>query len=144
MTLIAQHTVSLRATPENVWSKLINTVTWTMWDTQIQWAELDHGVKVGSKGKMKLKGSMPRSFRITDVNPQHSYTSEAKAAWIPITFEHRMKTSGDDVSLTFVISATGLAVDLFALLYGRGMRRSLPVSMANFKRQIESTGLSAR
>jgi hypothetical protein len=135
--LITSHTITIRATPDAVWAKMIDFTSFSTWDSQIEWVTLDKGVTVGSRGKLKTKGNLAVPFWITEVNPQRSYTSVAGIGPMRMIAEHEMSVVSDGVQVRFALSSEGWGAWLHRLIYGRMMREGLPQWMENLKQQLE-------
>lgn len=138
METIVQHTVHVRATPEEVWKKLSDVPRWADWDTGMTWAEIQGPFVAGARGRFKAAGSpIATPLEIVDVDPARGYTSEARVVTLKLRFDHRFEVVGDEVALTFSIAAEGPGTELFRWLRGPALRRDLPAWMDRFRADLE-------
>jgi hypothetical protein len=145
MSMIAEHSVVIRATPDEVWSKLTDVARWPTWDVALEWVDAEPPFAHGSTRRWKAKGGIPLDLTVTSADPAKGYTSESRFFGQRMIFEHYFREAGPEtVELTFRILIEGFGSSFTKLFQGSAIRRGLPVWMENFKLSLEESGARAR
>ena len=85
------------ASPNTVWSLLVDLEAWPLWGPSVTRAELDHGTELGlgSRGRVWTPVGVPLPFEITDFVPGRRWSWHV--AGIPAT-THGVVASGRGTS----------------------------------------------
>jgi hypothetical protein len=136
---IADHSISVAASPEAVWRKLVDWTTWQNWDRGLDLARFDGQLEAGAIGELKLKDGLQVKLRVTECRPGDSYTSEFSLFGTTFIFGHVMSPNADrTVQLRFTADAQGITAFLIGNIAKAKIERGLPEWMSNLKRAIET------
>jgi uncharacterized membrane protein len=128
------------ASPEQVWALLVDVERWPEITKSISTARrVDEGpLRVGSEAIIE-QPRLPRArWRVTELEPGHSFTWETSARGLTTVGGHIVDPDSQGSRLTLTLSMHGpLARPLYALT-SRLSRRYLTMEMEGFRRTAES------
>jgi hypothetical protein len=142
--------IRIAATPRDVWTVLVDVENWPIWASQFKRLErLDSApLGLGSNVRVKPKGMLASTWRVTEYEDARSFTWESSLApGLLVTGGHVLLAGGAGTNAEFWLEAGGAFGSLLAPLlrrtvfsrntrsateglkrYMEGRRRSLPSS----------------
>jgi len=130
----AEHTLDTSAAPDEVWRRLEEVSHWPEWDLGVSWAELTGPFKVGSFGKMKVRGEGTLTFRLAKVVANRTFTALVKLPLAEIRHTHDQEASTMGTRMTHRIEISGPLSWLYGMTRGRKLREGLAPSMRSLAR----------
>jgi hypothetical protein len=135
---IAERTVIVKAPAQAAWDKLVDWKTMHEWDTFMDWIRFDGDIKMGSKGRLKMRDGAEVDIVVTSFDAPKQYTDEFKMFGLHMIFHHEVNSRPDgDTAVRIAIEAKGPVGMLLAPMMKAQMKEKLPVLMAKYKRQLE-------
>ena len=118
-----EHTLETKAPAEAIWRLWADVSTWSRWDDDIEWAQLEGSFAVGSRGRLKPKGIPAAGFALVSVVPGVSYTVEQRLPLATLRFHHELaETAGGSTRFTHRVTIAGPLGPLFGSVFGRRMK----------------------
>ena len=143
VTLIDREFV-VNASLESAWQYLLRLDQWPTWAHHIKLIEVHPKGHLGpeSKGVIHLANGMKSTFRVTDFNPYRNWKWVGPFLWLTIHYDHRFESiSSRQTKLTFVLQASGFAINsagrLFARIYLQNLERAIPRLVKNIESSDE-------
>jgi uncharacterized protein YndB with AHSA1/START domain len=137
----AVHTERVTASPADVWALWEDPVRWPEWNAQIERAELDGELAVGSKAKVKFRRGGRAEFEVVALEPQRVLTDEARFPGARFGHEHRINPGpANGCEITHRLYVVGPAAGFWALMLGRKRIRESVVEFASREREITEGG----
>jgi hypothetical protein len=124
-----EHSAESEASPESIWERYTDVELWSEWSKGVEESELDGEFEVGSKGTVKPP-NLPRStFELVEVEPERSFTSQAKLPLGTICLEHRLEPSNGGTKITHRTTIDGPLDFVWSRVVGWVVKRELAPSV---------------
>jgi hypothetical protein len=125
-------TATLGAAPAAVWAVWADMTSYPAWDPRDEEMRLDGPFATGTTGWSKQAGRRPGSpFTLTLVEPMTRWVNELPLPGGSLVIDHQLEAvSGGRSAVRKTYTAHGPMAVLFALHFGRGIRREMPASFA--------------
>jgi len=134
-------TTTVKAPPEAVWRLFVDVERWPeMTESISNVRRADSGpLRVGSEA-IVWQPRLPRArWRVTEVEPGHSFTWQTSSPGVTSVGGHSVEADGQGSVLTLTLRVTGpLARPIYALVRARS-RRYLAMEAEGFRRTAESS-----
>ncbi len=133
-------TTAADASPEQVWALFVDVERWAKMTKSISAARrVDEGpLRVGSEAIIE-QPRLPRvRWRVTDLEPGHSFTWKTSARGITTVGGHIVDAKGQGSRITLTLRMHGPLAPLLYALTSRLSRRYLTMEMEGFRRAAES------
>jgi Polyketide cyclase / dehydrase and lipid transport len=131
------HTLKTTASPAQIWEIWTDVAHWSEWDTELTDAYLVGLFELGATGKLTPKTGRASTFRISQFNPNESYTLTIELPFCYLNVHRYLDCQPNATYFTHEVSFDGLLAWVFGLLLGRKFRAVLPSVMENIKRIAE-------
>jgi uncharacterized membrane protein len=137
-----QHvTTAVAAPPEEVWRLFVDMERWPeMTESITDVKRADSGpLRVGSEAIVR-QPRLPRArWRVTELEPGHSFTWQTSAPGVTTVGGHTVEADGQGSVITLALRVRGpLARPIYALVRARS-RRYLAMEAEGFRRTAEAT-----
>ena len=130
--------VQIEAAAEQVWAAMVDVASWPQWiETVIAVKRLDGGpFGVGSRARVRIKGSPAATWRVTEFTPGKSFTWETT---LPpkIVASHEIEASDGGTRLTLAVTSRGIIGALVSRFASRVTERNVGMEAEGFKRHLE-------
>jgi hypothetical protein len=127
MTWRFEHSADSAADPHAVWRRYVDVEHWCEWSQQgVDWSRIDGPFEVGTKGKSKPPGSPTLRFRLTAVEPDALFVSEARMPGAHLRFEHLIAPTEPGSRITHRVTLDGLLAFLYTRVVRKGVEQGLP------------------
>jgi uncharacterized membrane protein len=128
------------APPDQVWPLFLDLDRWPeLTESITSLRRLDTGpVRVGSEAVVKQPGLPPARWRVTEIEPGHSFVWATTSTGVTTTGGHYVTASGPGSEITLTLGLAGLLAPVMNLLLGRLVRRYVTMEMEGFRRGAES------
>lgn len=137
-----EYEVSIPAdtSPEDVWRLFVDLERWPqMTKSMREVRRLDSGpLRVGSEAVVRQPGLPPTRWRVTELEPGHSFTWESAAGGVTTVGSHIVKADGQRAMITLTLSQHGPLAGVLGVLVGRRARRYVSMEAEGFRRTAES------
>jgi len=135
-------TVTIDASPEEVWAVLADVERWPEWTASITSVEpLDGGSAfgAGSRAQVKQPGFPAATWTVTDWAPGKDFTWTARAAGVTTVADHELAAQPDGTTtVTLRLRQSGPLAGLVALLFGSRTRRYVGMEAQGLKARTEA------
>ncbi|GGJ32340.1 hypothetical protein [Deinococcus roseus] len=133
-----KHTERLSVAPGDLWQVLTDVAHWSMWDTEVESAQMEGLFRQGSKGTIKHKngGSIKFSVLLCDVG-QSYIISTTLALGVEMLTKRYWEKDGNDILLTQEITLIGPMAPIFLRMRKEGFSKNVPQSLQNIKALLE-------
>jgi Polyketide cyclase / dehydrase and lipid transport len=122
-----EHSALSSARREEVWPRYADVEHWSEWSQKgVEWSRIDGPFEAGTEGKTKAPGFPASRFRLTAVEPERMFASEATLPGARLVFEHVIESVGAGVQITHRARVEGPMAWLWAALMRRSIERGLP------------------
>lgn len=139
-----EHQVSILAntSPEDVWRLFVDLERWPeMTKSMLEVRRLDSGpLRVGSEAIVRQPGLPRTRWRVTELQPGHSFTWESAAGGVTTAGSHIVEADGQGAMITLTLSQHGPLAGVMGALVGRRARRYVSMEAEGFRRTAESIG----
>lgn len=132
-----EESIDISAEPKAVFAVYQNVADWPRWDPETEAASLDGEFVKGATGTVKPKGAPITKIKIIELTQDQSFTIECTLPLCKMRFIHVMKGTDSGTHLVNQLVFTGLLSPVFGRMFGKGISKSLPGSLAGIKRFIE-------
>ena len=124
-----EHSAESKASPESVWERYTDVKLWSEWSKGVEESELDGEFEAGSKGTVKPP-NLPRSaFELIEVEPERSFTSQAKLPLGTIRLEHTLEPTDGGTKITHRTTIDGPLDFVWTRVVGWVVKRELAPSV---------------
>lgn len=121
-----EHSAISPARREDIWPHYADVEHWSSWSRKgVEWSRLDGPFEAGTEGKTKAPGFPAFRFRLTAVEPERMFASEAKLPGARLVIEHVIESVGAGVEITHRARVDGPMAWLWATLIRRGTEKGL-------------------
>jgi len=122
-----EHSAETTASGADVWPYYADVEHWNAWSQHgVEWSRLDGPFEPGSKGMSKAPGFPASRFRLTAVEPERMFASEAKLPGARLGFEHVIEPAGAGTRITHRARVEGPLAGMWSLLVRRSIEKGLP------------------
>lgn len=137
---VAAATVTVDASPHDIWAIWADVNAWTNWDQGLQRTEMRGNFKAGTTFSLTPQGGQPVQVQIKTVTQGEEFSDEAVLPFGTIRTYHRMEPLGERVKMTHEIQAEirAEAIGLFEKDIWPHMQIGLPVSLNNIASIVEA------
>ena len=134
-----KESIQIEAKPEDIFAVYKDVENWTSWDKHVISASLNGDFKVGTKGKIQpIKGPEVK-IKITKLEENRLFVTEATPPLAKISFEHILTPIEDNLTeVTHKVKFSGISGGVFANMLGDKIKKSLPTVLKNLKQKLES------
>jgi uncharacterized protein YndB with AHSA1/START domain len=132
----AIHSERLAAGPADVWALWAKPHRWPQWNEQIERAEADGELAVGSQAKVKFKRGGTVRFEVVELEPERRLISEARFPGARLGHEHRLAPGRSSVEVSHRIYLEGPLSGFWSLMIGRRRVRESVVRFAEREREL--------
>ncbi len=141
---IADSKIQIQGSLEAVWHKLVDWQTMHTWDIFMESVIFDGPLRLGSKGKLRMKGGPEVELVVTSFNEPHSYTDEFTLLGSRFIFFHQLSEHSENLLVLHItVETNGFLASLLAPLMRIDTEKKMPILMNNFKKQFETNKASA-
>lgn len=137
-----EHQVSIPAntSPEDVWRLFVDMERWPeMTKSMREVRRLDSGpLRVGSEAIVRQPGLPRTRWRVTELQPGHSFTWESAAGGVTTASSHIVEADDQGAMITLTLSQHGPLAGVMGALVGRRARRYVSMEAEGFRRAAES------
>ena len=135
-----ENTIEIEAPVQRVWALNTDVESWpAITPTVTKVERLDRGpFRTSSTARVKQPGQRTKVWTVTSLDPEHSFTWEARVLGTQMTASHTVTPNGSGASNTLVLEVTGPGSGLVGRLVGRQISKVLATENANFKRVAEA------
>lgn len=133
-------TTAVDAPPERVWPLFVDVERWPEMTKSIREVRrVDSGpFQVGSEAIVRQPRLLPARWRVTGLEPGHSFTWEATTGGVTTVGGHIVDADGPGSKITLTLRLRGPFARLVYTLWGGLSRRYLLMEMEGFRRTAES------
>jgi uncharacterized membrane protein len=126
--------------PEDVWRLFVDLERWPeMTKSMREVRRLDSGpLRVGSEAVVRQPGLPRTRWRVTELEPGHSFTWESAAGGVTTAGSHIVEADGRGAMITLTLSQHGPLAGVVGVLVGRRARRYVSMEAEGFRRTAES------
>jgi hypothetical protein len=122
----ASHSLRSSAEPADVWALWADPARWPNWNEQIERAELDGPLEVGTTARIKLKRGGTIRYEILALEPERLLLDETRLPGARMAHERRITPVDGAIEISNRIYVRGPLAGLYRLLMGRRTRESVP------------------
>ena len=140
MAIHIERTVSINASPERVWSVMMDVERWPEWTESMKSVErLDSGeFGVGSKAKLKIRRSPNANvWTVTELTPNRSFTWETNSGGVKGVATHVIEPDGNGSKVTLIVGLSGIVATLFGPMIAGPSRQNVEMEAEGLKRRAE-------
>jgi uncharacterized membrane protein len=121
--------------PSQVWRSFVDVEHWPeMTRSMREVRRLDSGpLRVGSEAIIKQPGLPRNRWRVTELEPDRSFTWETKAGGVTAVGGHLVVPAGPGSTITLTLSQHGPLAGIIGVLMGRRIRRNLAMELEGFR-----------
>lgn len=124
-----KHSVTVKASPERVWSIWMDVANWPTWDPLIKESSSAGPLKLGVQGRVVPQKGLPSRFKIVSFEPRIKWALEASLIAAKLKITRSLTIQGDFTTFTHEVEFSGFASSIFANLLGPEFRVALPEVM---------------
>ncbi|GHF45401.1 uncharacterized protein YndB with AHSA1/START domain [Deinococcus metalli] len=133
-----EHTVTVRATPAELWTVWTDVAAWPTWDTPLVEALLGGPFRAGTTGRLTDRSGRTSRFTITEVDGPRAYTFETALPLARLVVRRAITAERPgSLDMTHHVHFTGALAALWARLLGPAFRSQLPGVMESLRRRVE-------
>lgn len=137
---ISQHSVVIKASPQDVWNKLSDVENWPTWDKSLSWCKFSKSFAEGESGSLKPSIGPPTTFKLINVIDKMSFDAQSSLPLCnKMIIGHHLEQCKEGTRLTHSIKFEGWLSCLFERVIGNGLRASLPSAMDSLKSSLEQS-----
>jgi uncharacterized membrane protein len=141
---ITEHrvTTAVDAPPAQVWRLFVDVEHWPqMIGSYRDVRRTDSGpLRVGSEAVVRQVGLPRARWRVTELEPGHTFTWQTTGAGLTSSGRHVVEASGQGAVVTLILRLDGPLARVVEVLLGRRTRRYLSMELDGFRRAAESAG----
>ena len=130
-------TQTAKASSSQIWALYQDVENWNIWDSELEWSNIDGEFKNGTNGELKSKGSPKVKFVLTDVEELKKFTTSADIPLGKLIIEHYITEENQNIEFSHVVYFTGPLAYIFDLILGGTFRKALPNVLVNIKNLLE-------
>ncbi len=132
----ASHSERSSAAPAAIWALWADASRWPAWNEQLESAELEGELAVGTEATVKFKRGGKMRFTVTELEPERLFVDEAKLPGCRFGHEHRVELAGPGSEITHRVYLTGPTSGLFSRLFGRKRLEQSVVGFIEREREL--------
>lgn len=132
----AVHSDRARAEAADVWALWADPGRWADWNEQIESAELEGELAVGTTARVKFRRGGTVRFEVVAVEPERLFVDEARFPGARVGHEHRLKPGASSIEITHRLYVSGPMSGLWALMLGRKRMRESVVRFIEREREL--------
>lgn len=142
--MLFEQTGQIQASPETVWSVLVDVERWPEWTMSMSTVEHLGGGELREGSTVRIKQPrLPRlDWRVTTFEPMHSFMWTTSAMGVTTQADHVISSQTDGiVAVTLRITSTGLLSGVTSRLSAALTRRYLAMEADGLKRRCEDRSI---
>jgi uncharacterized membrane protein len=126
--------------PEDVWRLFVDVERWPeMTKSMREVRRLDSGpLQVGSEVVVRQPGLPRTRWRVTELEPGHSFTWESAVGGLTTVVSHIVEADGQGAMIILTLSQHGPLAGVMGVLVDRRARRYVSMEAEGFRRTAES------
>ena len=140
----ATHTERCSAEPGDVWALWIDPARWPDWNEQIEAAEADDELAVGTEVRVKYRRGGTVRFEVTELEPERLLIDEAGFPGAQLGHEHRLVPGKSSVEITHRLYVRGPLSGFWALMLGRKRMRENVARFITRERELTEPNAARR
>lgn len=113
------------ASPAAVWAIWADAARWADWNPQLERAEFDTELAVGTEVKMKIRRGGTIRSTVAALEPERLLRIESRFPFARLGHEHRVDPAGSGSEISNRTYLTGPLSGLYALMMGRQARKQV-------------------
>ena len=134
-----QHHIDIAAPPETIWPVLTDVEHWPDLTPSMNTVRLLDGTfEEGSRVRITQPKLAPAIWRVTVVDPPHSFSWETSTFGMHVIANHRIEATSAGSRLTLELNATGLTAGIIGALSGPMTKRYVALEAEGIKRRVEA------
>jgi uncharacterized protein YndB with AHSA1/START domain len=138
----ATHSERSTADAADIWALWADPKRWPDWNEQIERAEVEGALALGTEVRIKFRRGGTVRFEVTELEPERLFIDEARFPGARLGHEHRLDAGRNSVEISHRLYVTGPLAGLWSLFLGR---KRLRESVTRFvERERELTEPKAR
>jgi hypothetical protein len=137
--------VDIHASPERIWSELIDVERWPEWTKSVTRVErLEVGpFGLGSRARVKQPKLPPLVWTVTDFQPEQAFTWTASSSGITSVGEHWLRPGdAQTCTVTLAIRQSGPLAPIVGLLTSGLTRRYVNIEAQGLKQRCEAGSMA--
>jgi hypothetical protein len=132
----AAHSERSSATAADIWALWSDPARWPDWNEQIERAEVDGELRVGTELRIKFRRGGTVRFTVTELEPERRFVDEARFPGARLRHEHRLSQGRSSVEIDHRIYLEGPLSGFWALMMGRKRMRESVVRFVEREREL--------
>jgi uncharacterized protein YndB with AHSA1/START domain len=141
----AAHTAKVGAPASAVWPLWGNPARWPEWNPQIQGAQVDGELRVGTTVRVKMRRGGIVRHEVVELDPGARLVTETRFPGARTTHEHRVADVHQGAEITHVIRVSGPLWAPWSVMLGRRrMRESVREFVDSERNIVGSRGARSR
>jgi hypothetical protein len=132
----ATHSDRAYADPAAIWALWADPGRWPDWNEQIDHAEVDGPLDVGTEMRVKFRRGGTVRFNVTELEPERLFVDEARFPGARLGHEHRLAPGKSSVEITHRIYLEGPLSGFWSLMMGRKRLRESVVRFIEREREL--------
>lgn len=130
--------INTNASKDQIWKIWTDVSNWKSWDSQVVDSELFESFQQGSEGILTPKGGPKTKFELTEVTPNHSFTTTSKLPLGKMKVIHSIEKQNTELIITHKVEISGLSSFIFSKFIGEKLIKELPEALDKLVKQAES------
>jgi hypothetical protein len=128
------------ASPAVTWAHLAEVERWPTWARHIRRVELEPrgALTPTSAGRIVLRPGIPTTFRVTRLDPGHSWSWRGRFLGTTLDYDHTIEAAGTGALITFTIDGSGATASFVGRAFATIYRRILDRAIANLQRELDA------
>ena len=137
-----ESTITIDAPAELVWRTIRTVEKWPEWTpTMTEVRRLDDGeLRVGSAAEVRQPNQPKRTWTVTELNPDRSFTWTARSPGVRLAAGHAVTERDGTVEVALTFELSGPLAPVAALLAGRTIRRLVDLEASSLEKWCETHG----
>lgn len=132
------HTERLNCDPSALWQVITDVAHWSMWDPEVESAQLEGLFRLGTKGTIKHKNGASSKFSVLMCDVGQSYIiSTTLALGVEMLTKRTWEKQGNELLFTTEITLIGPMAPIFMRMRKEGLSHNIPAGMQAIKTMVE-------
>lgn len=127
----ATHSIITNKTAEQIWARYASPETWSTWDHETEYAQLNGPFATGSTITFKPKGGPKLTIKILDCTQHKRVLDVTKLFLADFIFDHILEQTPQGLSITHTLTIKGPLTFLWRRVFGYKVAAGLALSMQN-------------
>lgn len=135
--LIIKHTITTKASLENIWNLWQDVNNWHTWDNMTEYYSLNGPFQEGTTGVWKSKEGPLVHLKLTQVEPLKVYVGECKLFLAKLISSHFLTKVNGNTQVTQQFEIKGPLAFLYAYHLGSKLKKDLFLEMEYLRKRAE-------